>query len=118
MENFIIKSSNKKIQVNGIELNLLFDDNYFSEKMLELSDTIDQVVDSNDIKEINKLSKSIDNVFGADTCKKVFGCSNPSSFLLVEFLVYINKFIKEFKVKRIDKIHEKYGAERLGEEDV
>ena len=56
MENFIIKSSNKKIQVNGIELDLLFDDNDFSEKMLELSDTIDQVIDSNDIKEINKLA--------------------------------------------------------------
>ena len=61
MENFIIESSNKKIQVNGVELNLLFDDNSFAEKMLSLSEAIDNVIETKDIKEINKLSKSIDD---------------------------------------------------------
>lgn len=118
MENFIIESSNKKIQVNGVELNLLFDDNSFAEKMISLSEAIDNVIETKDIKEINKLSKSVDDLFGVDTCKKVFGCSNPSALLLVEFLMYINKFIKEYKKKRVDKIFKKYGAERLGEDDV
>lgn len=118
MENFIIESNNKKIQVNGVELNLLFDDNNFSENMLKLSEAIDRVADAKDIQGINNLSKSINDLFGADTCKNVFGCSNPSAILIYQFLMYINKFIKDFKKKRIDKIAKKYGVERLGEEDV
>ena len=115
MENFVIESANKKILVNNVELDLLFDDNEFTKRMLNLSDMLSNLSENNNSQNVDNVSKAIDDLFGNDTCKKIFGCSKPSSFLLAEFLNYITKFVVEFKENRLDKIEEKYGAERLGE---
>ena len=118
MENFVIKSANKKILVNNVELDLLFDDVKFEDKLFKISDILKNTDGKKNSEISSEVSTAIDDLFGDNTCKNIFGCDKPSSFLLVEFLDYISSFVEDFKNKRLEKINEKYGAGRLGEEDV
>ena len=118
MENFIIESDNKKILVNNVELDLLFDDAEFVEKMIPLSDEIKEYTKNKQINKVEGICKSVDDLLGNGTCEKVFGCKKPAIWRLEPFLTYLNNYIEEFSNKRMSKIKEKYGAERLGEEDV
>lgn len=118
MDNFVIESANKKILVNNVELNLLFDDHEFEDKLLQISDILKNSDGKKNSEISSEVAEAIDNMFGVSTCYNIFGCDKPSSFLLVELLDYIGTFVEDFKNKRLEKINEKYGAERLGEDDV
>jgi hypothetical protein len=118
MDNFVIESANKKILVNNVELNLLFDDHEFEDKLFQISDILKNSDGKKNSEISSEVAEAIDNMFGESTCHNIFGCDKPSSFLLIELLNYISSFVEEFKNKRLEKINEKYGAERLGEDDV
>lgn len=115
MENFVIESNNKKIKVNGVELDLIFDSNEFTKKILELADALHEYVDKRSLDNVDGISSSIDTLFGEKTCFKIFGCDKPAIWKLEPFISYIHTFVNEFQENRLSKLEEKYGAERLGE---
>lgn len=115
MENFVIESANKKILVNNVELDLLFDDNEFARKMKDLFDAIEKSEGMSDLDSMPIISKAIDDLFGKGTCMKLFNTNTPANHIGRQFLDYLMDFFKEFYDTRYKKIEEKYGAERLGE---
>ncbi len=114
MKNFIIKSKNKKLQVNGIDIDLLFDENEFCSQLFELQNKISKSDSSNPFKETEQVSRNLDEIFGTDFCKRIFGTSNPSSILLGELISFITPYIEEFTDEHIKVSEEKYDPEREG----
>lgn len=119
MENFLIKSDNKKVKVNDVELVLNFDDSDFLSKWYDISEMLVNFKDNDNNKNyINDISKkfanSIDNMFGEDTCQKIFGCKVPMFLKTYELLEYLSKFVIEYQEKRESELNSKYNSERVG----
>lgn len=57
--------------------------------------------------------KEIDNLFGEDTCKKVFGDIVPEIDLYFDFLNQLKPYFEAHAATRAEKM-QKYSAERLG----
>lgn len=120
MENFLIKSDNKKVKVNDVELVLAFDDGNFMDKWYTISDDMKNIENiSNEEKNyINVVSKkfadTINDMFGEDTCVKIFGCEIPMFLKSFELLEYLSKFVIEYQEKRENEINSKYNSERVG----
>lgn len=117
MENFSIESANKVISVNGVELNLNFDDSNFMKNITSLGEEINTFINNKNL-DTTSLSKKIDDLFGENTCMNVFKCNAPSSILLFQFFEYISKFVEDYSKNYVAKINEKYNPERSGESDV
>lgn len=79
----------------------------------EINDITDgQAIDLNE--EIHLFFKGeIDRVFGAETCRKVFGDITPSVGLLSQFFEQIEPYFEQFKQKKTAKLS-KYSAGRVG----
>lgn len=66
------------------------------------------------IQTSKKLVKAIDECFGEDTCKKVFGKDVlPDAFSILDFLEQINPLVEKYVTEREHHINEKY-AKRTG----
>lgn len=61
-----------------------------------------------------QLRDRIDDVFGADTCRKVFGPIIPSVDLYAEFLEAITPYFAEYAKEREATLKKKYSATRKG----
>lgn len=114
MENFIIESKNKKLQVNGIEIDLLFDENEFCSKLFDLQNNISKSNSKNPFKETEKIAHDLDEIFGTDFCKRIFGTSTPSSVLLAKLIGFITPYVESFSNDHIKESEEKYNPEREG----
>lgn len=130
MENKIrINSGTKKIEVNdqGEYILLPLSDDNFVVQFYRLMDDIKvksediaAETEQSDIKTVEKIvemekdvKRKVDELFGAETCRKVFGDILPSMDLFVEFFGSIVPFLEEYKQARLAKMN-KYGADRTG----
>lgn len=60
----------------------------------------------------NGLVIKIDNCFGTDTCRKVFGSITPNLDMVHQFIEAITPFFKDFAERRIRE-NNKYGTQRV-----
>lgn len=59
-------------------------------------------------EECGKFAARIDEVFGADACRKIFGERTPGIYELADFFGQIGELIKKYGDERIEKYKEKY----------
>lgn len=59
-------------------------------------------------EECGKLAAKIDEVFGADSCRKIFGERTPGIYELADFFGQIGELIKKYGNERAEKYKEKY----------
>lgn len=60
-----------------------------------------------------EIMRAIDELFGQDTCKKVFGSGIvPNGYLIAEFFEQLEPIFREYAVKRQDTISQKYNRNR------
>lgn len=112
MESFKIESLKEKINVNGVDLVFHFDDNDFLKKINDFQKLFE--TKSMDLEFTDKVSKGINDIFGENTCKDIFGLEHPSVIVLFELCEYIGNVVKKFSEKREQAIKSKYNAEREG----
>lgn len=123
-----IASGVKKIEVNdnGEYILLPLSDDSFVSRFYKLLDEIKRTgegiaktseTDITTVDSIVELEKSVraktDELFGAETCRKVFGDILPSMDLFVEFFGCLVPYFEEYKKERLAKMN-KYGAQRTG----
>lgn len=138
MDSIRVSSNIKKIEVNdnGDYITLNFNDRSFpskfyslmdqfeskkievESKLTEISSITDETEKTKEMlhldMEIHKwLSKEVDNIFGEDTCKKVFGNVIPNIFLYVDFFDQITPFFVEY-VNFQKQLSSKYSPRRDG----
>lgn len=129
---------NKKIRVNTgitIEVNdngdtivVRVDDSNFVDAFYDLLEMMEQkekeIAASKYENDREKLSfvkekmkeivRQIDQLFGQDTCKKVFGDIIPSGYAVADFFEQLVPIISEYSDARQKKIAEKYNRSRKG----
>lgn len=66
------------------------------------------------ISETKNLMADIDNVFGENACKKIFGDIVPSPYLIMTFFEQIVPITRQYANERQKKIAEKYNRSRKG----
>lgn len=124
-----VSSGVKKIEVNdqGEYIILPLSDDSFVSRFYKLLDEIkrtgEELAKSPDTPDITtvdsivELEKSVrtktDELFGAETCRKVFGDVLPSMDLFVEFFGQLVPYFEEYKRERLAKMN-KYDAQRTG----
>lgn len=113
MESFKIESLKETINVNGVDLVFHFDDNEFLKKINDFQKLFEKK--SIDLDVTDKIGEKINDIFGENTCKDIFGVEHPSVLVLIELCEYIGKIVKNFTTKREASIKEKYNAEREGD---
>ena len=122
MESFSIKSNNKTIVSNGVELVLEFDNAEFYDKANKFLNHWIDINKSDNLLEFAKtLASDINSMFGEGTCKKIFNYEVPFPTLMYEFSAELIQYIKEFKNetdRRLDEINSKYDPNRMGDSDV
>lgn len=126
----------RKIRVEtGIEVNVndagecivvRVDDQLFQQqfygligKLEELSDDSKKPAEKEErlqvtIEKTRELMADIDKVFGANTCKKVFGNTVPSGYALADFFDQLIPIIQERNEIRNNRILERYNRNRKG----
>ncbi len=132
MENKIRVSSGIKITVNdnGDTITINAEDQNFMSRFMELNDNLQKMVNelnSTDMKgksqreqlnflmdKTKEIMAGIDEVFGKDACKKVFGDIIPSSYLIADFFEQLMPIAKQYVSERREKINEKYNGSRKG----
>ena len=65
------------------------------------------------IEQIRDIMKSVDDLFGEDACRKIFGDVVPSPFLIAEFFEQMIPIIKQYTSTRRDMISKKYSRGRI-----
>ncbi len=60
------------------------------------------------------MREQVDGLFGADTCKKVFGDIVPSIDLYEDFFTQLSPYFEKYALERKAKLQEKYNPERTG----
>lgn len=124
-----VSSGVKKIEVNdqGEYILLPLSDDSFVSRFYKLLDEIKRTgeglaksTDTPDITTVDsivELEKSVraktDELFGAETCRKVFGDVLPSMDLFVEFFGLLVPYFEDYKQERLAKMN-KYDAHRTG----
>lgn len=109
---------------NGETINVDLDNTLFLEKFNGLIERVGKIADSIDTKaeltdtealklvtdKMEEVIKEIDNVFGADTCKKVFGEGViPTPYPVMDFFEQMNPIVEKYSKARENKIKMKYG---------
>lgn len=61
-----------------------------------------------------EIMAGIDNLFGENSCKKVFGDIIPNPYLIAEFFEQLTPIAKQYMDARQKKIAAKYGRRRKG----
>lgn len=128
MANAIRITGVKRIEVNddGECIILPVGDDSFVKKFYELVEDTKKKADGmqpdnenimgfmDDVIEFDKeLKERVDGLFGADTCRKVFGDILPSVDMFIEFFSLILPFFEDYKKDRMTKLN-KYSAGRKG----
>lgn len=131
-ENKIRVSSNIVIEVNdeGDTIVVNAEDQLFIEKFYALCDRLEAIraeLNNNEVEEKSEREKlrcmidktkeimaGIDELFGENTCRKVFGEIVPNMYLITEFFDQLTPVIKQYVDKRKKKIDAKYGNGRKG----
>ena len=70
------------------------------------------------IDKTKEIMIGIDNLFGRDACKKVFGDIIPSAYLIADFFEQLTPIAKKYKDARQKQIAEKYSNHRKGSNSV
>lgn len=78
------------------------------ESAADIMKTVDEIVAVE-----RETRQKVDELFGAETCRKVFGDVLPSMDLFVDFFAALVPFFEEYKQHRAAKMS-KYGANRTG----
>lgn len=131
---------NKKIRVNtGVKIEVndsgdvivaRLDDNQFISKFYDIVDVMENVsgyMKSEEMKgkegreqlaaiteKTKDIMAEIDNLFGANSCKKVFGDIVPSGYALADFFDQLIPIFEEFADERQKSISAKYNRSRKG----
>lgn len=66
------------------------------------------------INKTRDIMHNIDEVFGADTCKKVFGDITPNPFMIADFFDQIGPIAEKYANGRTKELYEKYNRGRKG----
>lgn len=83
-------------------------------KTEEISNMSDREKIKWSISETHKIMEKIDELFGENTCNKVFGDIVPSYFILSEFFEQLIPITEKYADERNKKISEKYNRNRKG----
>ena len=138
MNNIRIKNNIKKIEVNddGDYITINFNDRSIPSKFYSLTEKFEEkrteaekkladiikIENENqkaralfdlDLEIHNWLSKEVDNIFGEDTCKKVFGDIVPNIYLYIEFFEQITPYFADY-VNFQKELTTKYSPNRTG----
>lgn len=130
MENKIRVNSGIVIEVNdnGDTITVNGEDQRVIEKFMELIENMDKLTEElSDLKTENAreqikmliektkgIMSGIDDLFGEDTCKKVFGDIVPQPHLIADFFEQLMPIVKQYMDDRQKKIAEKYNRGRKG----
>lgn len=132
---------NKKIRVNtGVKIEVndngdviiaRLDDNQFISKFYDIVDTMEKVsqyMNSEEMKakkgrdqleavstKTKEVMAEIDQLFGIDSCEKVFGPIIPSGYALADFFDQLIPIFEEFADERQKAISAKYSRSRKGQ---
>ena len=106
------------------------DDNSFTDKFYDILDTMEKTsalldeaeANGKDEREqldivtdrIKKVMQDIDNLFGADACKKVFGNIVPSGYAIADFFDQLLPIFEDYANEKQQKILSKYSNKRKG----
>ena len=66
------------------------------------------------IDKTHGIMHDIDEVFGAETCKKVFGDITPNPFMIADFFDQIGPIAEKYANGRTKELYEKYNRSRKG----
>ena len=131
---------NKKLRVNtGVKIEVndegdvivaRLNDNQFIEKFYDIVETMEKVseyMESEEMKNkdgraqldvVNEKTRDImsdiDGLFGADSCKKVFGDIIPSAYALADFFDQLIPIFEEYSNEKQKSIAAKYNRTRKG----
>lgn len=131
---------NRKISVNtGIKIEVndsgdcivaRVDDQGFLDRFYAVAESLEQMSKELESEEMRKkntkerlsvqtektkiIMSEIDGVFGADTCKKVFGDIVPTGYALADFFDQLIPIFKEYADERQKLIASKYSRSRRG----
>lgn len=119
-----------EVNDNGDTITVNVEDQGFIDKMFGLYDRIESAAHEMDSKDIQSKSdreqldimitktkeimKDIDEMFGADACKKVFGDIVPNPYLIADFLDQLTPITEQYMDERQKKISERYNRRRKG----
>lgn len=106
-----------------------FDEQEGRKEIKEMEENADKVV-SDDEKEINydaansmldirdKISREacekIDNIFGCEASRKIFGSVAPDMYMIADFFEKISPLIEKYQKERSQTINKKYSKNRKG----
>ena len=115
---------------NGDTITVNAEDQNFIDRFMELNDKLDAVSKEMNRPELKEKSEreqlhilmdktkeimaGIDELFGGDACKKVFGDIIPNPYLIADFFEQLMPIVKQYMNERQKKIAEKYSNNRKG----
>lgn len=115
---------------NGDTITINVEDQGFIDKLFGFYNRIDSVANEMNTPEMKEKSdheqleiviektkeimRDIDDMFGADACKKIFGDIIPSPYLIADFLDQLMPIANQYMDERQKKIAEKYSRKRKG----
>lgn len=119
-----------EVNDNGDTITINAEDQGFMDKFFELDEMLENLAkkfktvdmkgkgEREQLKVLTDTTKEImegiDNLFGENTCKKVFGDIIPNPYLIAEFFEQLIPIVKQYVDIRKKKISEKYGRRRKG----
>ena len=119
-----------EVNDNGDTIIMNADDQNFVEKFYGLIDKADAISKKLKTEDVQKLSEhkqlkvaieatrelmqDIDELFGPDSCKKIFGDIVPHPYLIADFFEQLKPIVKKHVDARQRKIAEKYNNNRKG----
>lgn len=140
MEKLNFDNGNKKIQVNedGDYIVLPMGDNAFPKRLIDFTQKMKDVyneliekekefkrngLDETNISDISEISDAraeiytrigtfFDEIFGNDSCRKVFGNLAPAQDIMISFLEQIKPLVERFADERRATIEKKYQPKR------
>lgn len=124
------------IEVNdaGETITLNVEDTMFLERFCNIMDefqTISKELESEEVKKMELrdhvtlmiertkgLMARIDDIFGADTCRKVFGDTVPGPYMIADFFDQLMPIAEKYMDERQKEISKKYNRTRRGAHSV
>lgn len=124
------------IEVNdaGETITMNVEDHMFLDRFCNLLDELQKVADELDSEETKKmelrdrvsimidktrlLMSHIDNMFGKECCRKVFGDTVPGPYLIADFFDQLQPIAEKYMDKRQKEISKKYSRSRRGSRHV
>lgn len=119
-----------KVNDQGETITLNVEDQQFTEKFYGLLDRMDQakqhmeseavktMSEHEQLKESIEMTKGIlrhmDEIFGPNTCRKVFGNIVPNMYLIADFFYQIKPIVDKYMGKRRNEISARYNSGRKG----